>query len=284
MDQFLGKLINLSYEFFGIFLPGFFMIIFLFLWWWALGPLAPILTADFLAPINWNRIIDVADKINTKNITAEILFVVLASYFLGHFLHLISHLNSGILLKIEKIVEVGEQGVEGSKLQEGGGASGHKRTTWQVVSCALLFSDPKLRSYSPQLKRLFDSLSLKFTDRETPLDWREFYPVAKSYLAQNLTYSLVTTYQNKYTLYRSIVMAGVIIFWFSLASLIGVFVVNILCVGTTHWAPLLVLTIGAFSVVFGFSKSYLSNWEYFGNTIITEAFSAIYGPKHESRK
>ena len=47
MDELLAKLTNLSYEFFGVILPGVIAALLLALWWSALGPLAPMLSSGF---------------------------------------------------------------------------------------------------------------------------------------------------------------------------------------------------------------------------------------------
>jgi hypothetical protein len=259
MDQLLGKIVNLSYEFFGVFMPGFVMVIFLSLWWWALGPLAPLWTSNAVAPMDGAMILSVAYAINTRNILAEGVSVLVMSYFLGHFLLLVAR--------------------SGEPDQDA-----KKKWTRRVV-LALTFRIPKSQgSYNEDLQRLFARLSVKFSDGEGPLNWRQLYPVVKSYLAQNLKYSLVTTYQNKYTLHRSMTTAGALMFWLSVSALVGAFATACASGTDPHWIPLTALAIFALAIVIGFSKSYMDNWEMFGNAILTEAFAIIYGPKHESGK
>ena len=259
MEQLLGKLIDLSYEFFGVFVPGFAMVIFLWLWWWAIGPLAPLWTYDIFTPMDGDRIVSIANAINSRSITAELIGILVMSYFLGHSLLLVAR---------------------------SGKADQRAKNKWtRRVALALLFKIPKpAGSYDERLHRFFEALSAKFSEGSSPLEWRQLYPVVKSYLANNVTHSLVTTYQNKYTLHRSMATAGALGFWLSIISLVGAFLTACANRSDPHWISLVGLTIVALIVLIGFSKSYMDNWEMFGNTILTEAFSAIYGPKNESRK
>jgi hypothetical protein len=39
-----------------------------------------------------------------------------------------------------------------------------------------------------------------------------------------------------------------------------------------------VLAVGGFALICGFSASYVYYWEMFGNSIVTETYSKLYGP------
>lgn len=99
-------------------------------------------------------------------------------------------------------------------------------------------------------------------------------------MAQRLAYSLVTTYQNKYTFHRSVTTAGAVLFWLSSTAVVGALVTLKMNGPQPSWALLLSLLGGAILLVWGFSGSYMYHWEMFGNTIITEAYSILRDPKH----
>jgi len=148
----------------------------------------------------------------------------------------------------------------------------------------LLFRIPKPESnFSAKLQRLYDKVQVRFSIEGTPLEWREFYPLAKTFLLQNLTLSLVPTYQNKYTLHRSITTASTLLFWLCTLSLACAWKSN-MTVPPLTYGMLAVFALGALFLVWGFSSSYIYHWEMFGNTIITESYSYIFGPKYESEK
>jgi hypothetical protein len=114
----------------------------------------------------------------------------------------------------------------------------------------------------------------------SPLSWTQFYPVAKNYLARNSTSSLVSLYQNKYTLHRSIAVAAALTFWLSvLAMLIGVATLHYVGLAP-RFAPLGVLAISCVALTWGFSASYAFNWTLFGNSIITETYSQLLGAQN----
>jgi len=148
-----------------------------------------------------------------------------------------------------------------------------------------MFSIPKPNSpFNPKLQRLFEVVRKRFASKGVLPEWQEFYPIAKSFLAQNVTSSLISTYQNKYTLHRSIATAATLLFW---ASVIAIGVSNFTSY-TPDQAPsyllLSALAIGSLALVYGFSASYIYNWEMFGNTIVTETYSKLCGPQDDKSK
>ena len=129
-------------------------------------------------------------------------------------------------------------------------------------------------AYDPNLQPLMDAVSKRLGEA-SPLAWRLFYPVVKSYLSRNLAQSLVSTYQNKYTFHRSIVMAAAILFWLCVATVVGGLVTHRVNGAVPHWAWLSALMAASLIMVLGFSGSYRMHWQMFDNTIITEAYSLI---------
>lgn len=148
------------------------------------------------------------------------------------------------------------------------------------LGLSLIFRIPKpSRSFDEELQLLFEVVKNDFAG-DLEFEWRHFYPVAKSYLGENLSHSLVATYQTKYTFHRSIVTASACLFWVSLLSEIAALVTYKINGKQPEWILLIILTAGAFIFAWNFSSSYMYNWKLFGNTIITESYAFLHGPKN----
>lgn len=255
MDELLAKLTNLSYDFFGILLPGIIINIFILILWAALGPLVPFWTATVMPELS---IVELKTFISSLGHEGKIIAAILLIffwYFLGHSLHWCGRSGKRFAGKISGRTRVGH---------------------------SLLFQIPKPQySYDTRLEPLYQATKKKFTTDGVDLEWGQFFPVVKVYLAQRVARSLVATYQTKYTLHRSITVASTILFWLSLLGFI-VGLVMFRCYSLEpHWPPLIFLIICSAISVWGFSGSYLYNWELFGNSIVTEAYSHLHGPKDE---
>ncbi len=256
MDQLLGKLTNLGYEFFGILLPGLIAEFFLLLFWGAVGELAPACTWHVVPCCTLAALANLIGQVNAAVGWAGLMLPLTVAYFFGHGLHWI------------------------------GRKSGAPSTTTQArhrVPKALICRIPKQPSHSPNLDRLREAVEQRFRPpgRADPLTWVELYPVAKSYVLQRLNYSLLPTYQGKYTLHRSISTAGALLFWLSFLSLIGTKVALLwFDIPEPRWLFLTSLAVGGLILVWNFSGSYVYNWELWGNTVITESYSILYGPPH----
>jgi hypothetical protein len=252
MDQILAKISNIGYEIFGVFLPGFVFFLFLVWTWWCAGAAVPLLTSGYMAPFGVEGVSGGVQLMPLEFRWGVVVYLAVASYFLGHL-----------------ILWVGR----GGKAIESDDRSRLKRDISRVRDC-LMFSVPKpLRSYDEALS---DYLSVGCVFLKIPVErheWRAFYPVAKSRLSHELTQSLVSTYQNKYTLHRSLAVAAAIWFWMNYFQLIFA---TTLSIGNSalqvRYAPSLLSTFLSLLTVWGFSDSYLYNWKMFGNTILTETF------------
>ena len=97
-------------------------------------------------------------------------------------------------------------------------AAASKGPVRRVVLSLVLQIPKPANPFDPNLEPLYNSVRKRFTADGAELDWRQFYPVVKSYLSQRLTYSLVATYQNKYTFHRSVAIASAVLFWFSVLA------------------------------------------------------------------
>jgi hypothetical protein len=272
MDQLVSKITSLSYEIFGIFLPGFVFILF-FMWsWWACDTLTPALTLSYLPPLHYAN--QPGGVLNVELQFGLVVFIAIASYFLGHLMFWLSRLGNAEELKL-----------------------GSTPTTWDKVKrglhrigCCLVWRIPKGSvSYEPALEPLLDAgyRFLAFPDVESPQTskekWRKFYPVAKCRLSQDLTNSLVSTYQNKYTLHRSLCVVAIFWFW---CSLLVQIVAPCLSDSThhIHVAPIWITIVACIAIMWGFSGSFLYNWRMYGDTILTETFVLSKMPTKSSKE
>lgn len=247
MDQLLAKLTNLSYEIWGIFVPGLIALLFLVFTWWCAGPVIDVITFGFIAPAEVKSIKGFISLLNREIKFGFIAGLAVAAYFAGHLLHWISRSSK-------------------STAQGKGSVS-------RVLSCLKLSIPKPDESYDAFLDAQLAEAK-EFLKMPTESTWPQYYPVAKAYLAAQLQSSLVSTYQNKYTLHRSLTAAAVVWFWMGLAVLLlgGVFEV----IGFTiepKWFPSAVSPLAAVAIIYGFSDSYQYNWKLFGNTLITEIYT-----------
>lgn len=140
------------------------------------------------------------------------------------------------------------------------------------VWLCLCFSIPKPEhSFEPKLTPLFEECK-SFLGLGASAEWRQYYPLAKCYLVANLQTSLVSTYQNKYTLHRSLTAAAVVWFWLSLAAAVGALAQMCFSGPQPSWFPLLASLPLSLLLVWGFSDSYRYNWKLWGDTLITEIY------------
>ncbi len=168
---------------------------------------------------------------------------------------------------------------------------------WPRFKLALRVRVPEPRArFAPPLQVMYERALARFNipsdpDMDSDEAWRQFYPVAKFYLQQHTTKSLVMTYQNKYTLHRSLTALATIAFWASIAF--QAFFVWILVFDhgvdeSMFWVRALI-SLGSIAaamlLVAVFSGSFGYYWRLFGDSIVTECHSELSGPKpNESGK
>lgn len=138
------------------------------------------------------------------------------------------------------------------------------------------------QSFEPKLIQFREAVGKEFaSDRE--LSWREFYPLAKDFIANSNRRSLLSTYQNKYTLHRSIAAAGAVTFWLTLACMIGARVTYWTGFASyPNWLLLWFLLLSSVAMVWGFSATFMFYWTLWGDTIVTESYGALFGPPLKS--
>jgi hypothetical protein len=258
MDALLGKLTNLAYEVFGVIIPGLVFGVFLLMWWFALGPLVPYWTWSRVPELTLAELWLTVDAVPGGRTTASAILILMACYFLGHSVNWTSKARprekSGWATRLER------------------------------VSTFLTFRVPRPKeSYDPQLQRLFEAVSGRWTHDGRLLSWREFYPLAKTVLANTGRHSLIATYQNKYTLHRSIAAAAAFLFWLSVFSTLGAIVAAWQGIpAQPDWALMLGLWLGSILLVTGFSATYSYAWTLWGDTVITESYALAFGPRMRS--
>jgi hypothetical protein len=254
MSELFGKLTNLSYEFFGVLMPGVIAHIFFLVAWAAMGPLAPVISLGGLPQLRFVDLVSFIDSAKTERGIGMLLLLLVGWYFLGHLVLWISR----------------------SRERTSDNWPSSARRTW----LALTLRTPRPKdSFDPKLQPLLDLLRRRFERGGVSFDWRQFYPVAKNFLAQRVAYSLVATYQHKYTLHRSIACAAALQFW-ALIATAAIGLRSLFLDGPQpHWHLLIAGTIVSLLLVWGFSGSYMYNWLMFGNTIITECYALLNAPK-----
>jgi hypothetical protein len=255
MNELWAKLTNFSYELFGIIFPGLVVSIFLVIWWAALGPFLPYVTGANMPEFSIAALQQVIDKLTLATGISIIVPMFIIWYFLGNVL--------------QWFARGGRADPEAEKRW--------LRRTW----LSLTFRIPKpVESFDNRLRPLFDAVAPAFQADGVILDWRTFYPVAKSHLFQHLSYSLVATYQNKYTFHRSITAASALLFLLSMIGIAAGMLARYCGFPGPNWAILIASTVVSPMLVWGFSGSYLYNWKMFGDTIVTESYALLKGPKN----
>lgn len=252
-----AKLTNLGYEFFGIVLPGLVCWVFIGLWWVALGPVAAYWTGGAVPVFQFAHVRATIEGLSTPLVVAAAVPALVSVYFLGHVLHWLARSGNPI---------------------------GTAKGSLVRVQRALTFRIPKPNeSYNPKLKPMFDVVCSRFSAAGS-LEWVQVFPVLKSFLLRSLNYSLVATYQNKYTLHRSVTAGAAAWFWLNFLTIPAAIVSRGLGGPSVHWFVLVMCLVAALVLVWGFSDSFMFHWQNFGNSIITESYSLLAGPNDEKSK
>ncbi len=254
MEQLFNKLTSLSYELFGIFVPGFILSLFLVWWWWCVGDLSRVISFGYLPVIGMRGVSEGYGLVPDEIKLGLVVYVAVASYFLGHFINWVGRSRG-----------VKESLAESKRVQ----------MISNLGNC-LRFSVPKPRdSYYKNLDPLFTVVVERLGLPESAQIWGSFYPVAKCLVAQEVKYSLISTYQNKYTLHRSLTIASVIWFWLTLFVFFFGMIFSCHFHAEPRWVPLAISALLSLMAALGFSESYRFNWLMFGNSVITETFMYI---------
>jgi hypothetical protein len=154
VNEILAKLTNLSYEFFGVILPGFVGFMFLVFWWLALGPVATKWSWGVVPQFTLENASTTVNSLNNATGAGTAIPVVLAAYFVGHI-----------------ILWIGRSGKPDDV--------GTKRPIVRVLK-SLVFQIPKpVSPYDPKLQPLFEDVRATLASGGIALDWRQFFPVAK---------------------------------------------------------------------------------------------------------
>jgi len=259
MNDFFAKLHGLSYELFGILIPGIVGLILFSIWWMALGDLVVYWSWGLLPALTVARMIEFGGELVSVTQISLWLPVLFVAHFVGHSLHWVAR--------------------RGTSAKSDADSKRTARNLWLSLKLRL----PKPHgSFDPQLEPHFQRLAGEFApDPAKPLPWTVFFPIARVYVQQRLPSSLISMYQHKYTYHRSVATASALLFWSSGAALLGSFP-TLLAAPTTEAsiAPnqlaLGFLTCGALFLVWSFSESYKYSWLLFGSTVVTETFTVLH--------
>lgn len=120
--------------------------------------------------------------------------------------------------------------------------------------------------------RFFSSDNSSEDTIENLKKWPTFYNVARNYVVQQSDRSLVTLYQNKYTFHRSVATAFAVSFWGSVAVLVA----SLIDAEKTSFVLIsLPVFLSLFSYIF--YASYEFYWRIWGDQVITDFFLLVKG-------
>ncbi|WP_419939303.1 hypothetical protein [Candidatus Palauibacter sp.] len=256
MDALIRKLTNLGYEFFGILLPGTLAVLMWSLLWVAAADVVPWVTCRAVPTLTLSDARDSIKQAIEWSAFMSVLLMIALAYLVGHFLTWMAR--------------------RGKR---------HERVGfWDHLLETLCFRPPKQEpSYDLRLKPAWKWAGEQLLGKKLDLSWSLFYPAAKTYLLQQRIPSLVTTYQNKYTLHRSLAVSAALTFWATVVVAVSGAIsgwVNGPQAPEPHWLATIALVAGSLSAVWGFSSSYLYNWTLWGNYLITETYVALRTQEH----
>ncbi|WP_444438357.1 hypothetical protein [Pseudomonas sp. A6] len=261
MGELIGKLTNLSYELFGIIIPGAIITLFFAIWLASLGNIPTILISSNFPILTIKKIVEIIGITFTENGFGTLIPLLLSWYVFGHITQWFSRYSSK--------------------------DSDEKIWFWKRIGLSLILRPPRPKEkYDQKLEELFIQSSKKLSRSDNVLPWEQFFPVAKNLIARSIPNSLISTYQNKYTLHRSITITSAFLFWLDLAGLAISFILSrVSChtVDTNLPLQILIIPVSIF-LVWGFSGGYEFNWKMFGNTVVTEAYSVLNFPKNSDTK
>ncbi len=256
MNELLGKLTNLSYELFGIIIPGAIITLFFAVWLASMGNIPALIISNDFPILTISKISEIIAKTFSDKGFGILIPLILSWYIFGHITQWFSSSTA---------TPAGERASD----------------SLRIIKSLLLKPPRPTENFSKDLKPLFDEVSTKLAIGKEQLSWVQFFPIAKNIIFRNSSNSLISTYQNKYTLHRSITIISAFLFWLDLAGIVFSYTIeNFTCTKIETNTPLQ-LFILPFSVflVWGFSGGYEYNWKMFGNTIVTETYSNLNFPK-----
>jgi len=246
MDALLSKLTNLGYELFGVFFPGFGMLIGVLAVWIAAGPSLAWLGIPHLTLLEFA---DVLGHVQDMTFAYPLVGIIIISYTLGQFLKWVSR---------------------------GGQKEPNSPSSMWIVAAFLKWNVPKAnKNYDCRLKPLlFDANTKLFpNDKKEEYLWKKFYTVAKAFLNETAAHTLLPTYQNKYTMHRSLSAASAIVFW----ACLGLLLISLWSrfsgvIPPAHWQFVVVLLCASALSRYQFWRSYQFNWRLWGDAVITETY------------
>lgn len=305
MDTLLARLTDLAYEFFGILLPGVVALFAFMLVWVAAGEIA---SSQQLVPLGgavaktWEAMKEGGELPLSWAIPALAI-----AYFVGHLLKYISKqwwwcLNPNRKRPASLPSEV----VEPTTSQVGGASStGPSQTSpwyarlrqwllrqWLLkklgsaaaatlsASRWLLIAPRQPKdNYPPSMQKLFEKVVQAYQARgeySGDLKWTGFFPVARACVMQRGRKSLLMTFQNNYTLHRSLATLSTICAWAGIVLLAYSSATLLLPLGVQakgHGVGLLAVVLVALVAKQVFTVNYEYSWSKWGEHVIAEAYA-----------
>ena len=247
MNAFISKLADLGYEFFGIILPGVVTALGLLLLWIAAGPFLAGISGGVIPCASFAGAKAFIDSLASWSGYAFVVFLVALSYILGHILKWLSH---------------GGKEISGIS---------HRDRLWGF----LRFSPPKpTEAFDDDFKPLHEAVVAHMKERlNVEISWKAFYSTTRPLVLKGLPFSLLTTYQNKYTLHRSLATLGATMMWLVSGCLMLWIICKVLLAeeGDPNLVGMILLLLGSFGMLDLFSRSYLFNWKLWGNSVVAES-------------
>lgn len=253
MEKLLASLTNLGYEFFGIFLPGLGVWVAVVAIWYSAGDALDVITDGVVPTLHLGAVLDHVDRLTSTAGACVFVFFVAIAYFFGHMLKWLSR--------------------SGPPMPE-------TATTWQRFWRTLRLRPYKSKEnfHSENLGIWYSRLAKKYAGDVGPIKWTAFYPIARMRIVYHSKPSLIATFQNKYTLHRSLSVLSSLVFWLTMVvAILSVFFVA----AQPRWPLLALLVAASLSAVYGFGSSYEYAWKLWGDALISEAYAIEFLEKNE---
>lgn len=249
MDPISRLLTNLGYELFGVLMPGFSLLLVVSLVCMSAAEVVPMATFQTLPVLSPALFLSVLNGLIRESFLLFVTVLLATSYFCGHLLSWISR----------------------------SGESREHPTALVCIWDTLRFRPPKpSRSYVSELQPTLEVVAKGLgIDGSDGVKWPAFYPIAKSYILQESSRTITSTYQNKYTLHRAFAVASAIGFWLCIAACIF-FVISYFVMGQStdfYWFGFIVLVPTFVLSAWGFCSSYMYYWRLWGDYIIVETYT-----------
>lgn len=262
MNALINKLTNVSYEFFGIFIPGLIAIIGF--------AIVILLDLSVLNIINYCEINSVYLNVSKEYSTLFLALLLFFSYLAGHGLKWVS--KDGIGISRGKVVK--RESFNDDKLSEYENDKIFISKELDEITWNFLFLKGQTQPNTPyrsMYNELAEKIGRKLRRKVELVDsskphWRMTYPLIKAYMSTQENKNLLANYQNKYTFHRSLASFFSLLAWLGLLSSV---VALYYCSKVTFF--LIPTAFLSYILAKSFSKSFIYFWYLYGSEAITQA-------------